>query len=262
MTCVIAIANEKGGVAKTTTVQSLGAALAENQLKILLVDLDPQANLTLSFGIKPGTIDRTMSDILLGNQSIESIRIKTNIEDLDLAPANHDLGMAERFLTVRDQYEFILRSGLSNAHAYDFILLDCPPALGPLTHSALVAADLLVIPTQCEFFSANALRDMINLIRSIRARSNPQLRYRLLMTMVDLRNRMHQNLLDQIQKAFGSAVFKTIIQTDTRFRESPLFAQPITTYSPRTRGAIQYRALAEEIRQYVNEFVGTTSQSS
>lgn len=262
MTCVIAIANEKGGVAKTTTAQSLGAALAEHQEKILLVDLDPQANLTLSFGIKPGSIDRTITDILLGNQSIETICLKTKIDDLELAPANHDLGMAERFLTVRDQYEHILRSGLTNTHAYDYIIIDCPPSLGPLTHSALVAADLLVIPTQCEFFSANALRDMINLIRSIRLRSNPQLRYRLLMTMVDLRNRMHQNLLEQIQKAFGSAVFKTIIQTDTRLRESPLFGQPITTYSPRSRGAIQYRELAEELRQYVNEFVGTTSQPS
>ena len=123
-----------------------------------------------------------------------------------------------------------------------------------MTHSALVAANLLIIPTQCEFFSANALRDMLNMIRSVRQNSNPQLHYRVLMTMVDLRNRMHRSLLEQIHKAFGTAVFKTIIQTDTRLRESPLFSQPITVYAPSSRGAIQYNALAKEVMKYVHEF--------
>lgn len=262
MTCVITIANEKGGVAKTTTALSLGGALIEDQSEVLLVDLDPQANLTLALGLHPKNLQRTTTEILLGNQSVITISRETSLPGLDIAPANHDLGMAERFLTVRDQYEFILRSGLSHAQGYDYIILDCPPALGPLTHSALVAADLLIIPTQCEFFSANALRDMLNMIRTVRQQSNPQLRYRLVMTMVDLRNRMHRSLLDQIRKAFGSAVFKSIIQIDTRLRESPLFGQPISVYSPRSRGAQQYRQLAHEVRQYVHEFAGTPSKSS
>ncbi len=254
MTCVITIANEKGGVAKTTTAVSLGAALVQDGQQVLVVDLDPQANLTLSLGIKPNSVHRTITDILLGNQDIDSVSQETGVAGLFVAPSNQDLSMAERYLTVRDGYEFILRGALANPSSHDFIIIDCPPALGPVTHSALVAANLLIIPTQCEFFSANALRDMLNLIRSVRQNSNPQLHYRVLMTMVDLRNRMHRSLLEQIHKAFGTAVFKTIIQTDTRLRESPLFSQPITVYAPSSRGAIQYSELAKEVMQYVNEF--------
>ncbi len=255
MTCVITIANEKGGVAKTTSTISLGAALAKDGQQVLVVDLDPQANLTLSLGIKPKSVARTTTDILLGNQDIGSISQETGVPGLFIAPSNQDLSMAERYLTVRDGYEFILRGALAaNASSHDFIVIDCPPALGPITHSALVAANLLIIPTQCEFFSANALRDMLNMIRSVRQNSNPQLHYRILMTMVDLRNRMHRSLLDQIQKAFGTAVFKTIIQLDTKLRESPLFSQPITEYAPSSRGAIQYSELAKEVMQYAHEF--------
>jgi chromosome partitioning protein len=254
MTCVITIANEKGGVAKTTTAVSLGAALAQGGQQVLVVDLDPQANLTLSLGIKPKSVHRTITDILLGNQDINSVSQETGVPGLFVAPSNQDLSMAERYLTVRDGYEFILRGALANTSSHDFIVIDCPPALGPVTHSALVAANLLIIPTQCEFFSANALRDMLNMIRSVRQNSNPQLHYRVLMTMVDLRNRMHRSLLEQIHKAFGTAVFKTIIQIDTRLRESPLFSQPITVYAPSSRGAIQYNALAKEVMKYVHEF--------
>jgi chromosome partitioning protein len=254
MTCVITIANEKGGVAKTTTAVSLGAALAQGGQQVLVVDLDPQANLTLSLGIKPKSVHRTITDILLGNQDINSVSQETGVPGLFVAPSNQDLSMAERYLTVRDGYEFILRGALANTSSHDFIVIDCPPALGPVTHSALVAANLLIIPTQCEFFSANALRDMLNMIRSVRQNSNPQLHYRVLMTMVDLRNRMHRSLLEQIHKAFGTAVFKTIIQIDTRLRESPLFSQPINVYAPSSRGAIQYNALAKEVMKYVHEF--------
>ncbi|MEJ2551947.1 MAG: ParA family protein [Anaerolineales bacterium] len=254
MTCVITIANEKGGVAKTTTAVSLGAALAQVGQQVLVVDLDPQANLTLALGIRPKSVHRTITDILLGNQDIDSVSQETGVPGLFVAPSNQDLSMAERYLTVRDGYEFILRGALANASSHDFIIIDCPPALGPVTHSALVAANLLIIPTQCEFFSANALRDMLNMIRSVRQNSNPQLHYRVLMTMVDLRNRMHRSLLEQIHKAFGTAVFKTIIQTDTRLRESPLFSQPITVYAPSSRGAIQYSELAKEVMKYVHEF--------
>jgi chromosome partitioning protein len=254
MTCVITIANEKGGVAKTTTAVSLGAALAQNGQQVLVIDLDPQANLTLALGIKPRSVHRTITDILLGNQDIDSVSQETGVSGLFVAPSNQDLSMAERYLTVRDGYEFILRGALANTSSHDFIVIDCPPALGPVTHAALVAANLLIIPTQCEFFSANALRDMLNMIRSVRQNSNPQLHYRVLMTMVDLRNRMHRSLLEQIHKAFGTAVFKTIIQTDTRLRESPLFGQPITVYAPSSRSAIQYSELAKEVMKYVNEF--------
>ncbi len=255
MTFIIAIANEKGGVAKTTTALSLGATMVESHQKALLVDLDPQANLTLSLGLKPTDLNGTVSDILLGSGDVTAITHETGLPGLDLAPANHALLMAERFLDVRDDFDQILRRSLRAVDEYDVILLDCPPALGTITRCALSAADLLIIPTQCEFFSAHALQDVLELVREIRRLSNPRLRYRLLLTMFDRRNRIHQSLHDQVRKAFGAAVFETVIEVDTRLRESPIFAQPITVYAPRSRGAEQYRQLAKELRTYAQEAV-------
>jgi chromosome partitioning protein len=260
MTHVIAIANEKGGVGKTTTALSLGAALAELQQHVLVADLDPQANLTLSLGVHPSTVRRSVADVLLGNYSPAGVSRPTNVPNIDVIPSNQELILAERFLGVRDRYEHLLRQGLASASKYDVILLDCPPSLGPITRSALTAAHLLVIPTQCEYFSAHALRDMLELVRSIRQRTNPRLRYRVLLTMIDRRNRIHRSLELQVRQAFNTAVFQTAIEIDTRLRESPVFGQPITVYAPSSRGAQQYRALAEEMRQYVQESAAPASQ--
>lgn len=253
MTYVIAIANEKGGVAKTTTALSLGASMAELEHRVVLVDLDAQANLTLSLGIKPKPGRSTVSDLLLGQEGPDASRHPTDYEGLTLIPASSELMSTERFLAVRERPEQILRNALDEIDDADFILLDCPPALGLTTRSALTAADLLIIPTQCEFFSASALRDVLELIREVRAQHNPKLRYRLLVTMLDRRNRIHRTLFDQVQDTFGSGVFDTVIEIDTRLRESPIFAQPITTYAPKSRGAEQYRALAKELKTYAQE---------
>jgi chromosome partitioning protein len=260
MTHVIAIANEKGGVGKTTTALSLGAALVEGHQEILLVDLDPQANLTLSLGVNPSSVRRSVADVLLGNYSPVGVSRETGLPGLDLIPASQELILAERFLGVRDRYEHLLRQALMAASNYDVILLDCPPSLGPITRSALTAANLLIIPTQCEYFSAHALRDMLELVRSIRQRTNPRLRYRVLLTMIDRRNRIHRSLETQVRQAFSQAVFQTSIEVDTRLRESPVFAQPITVYAPASRGAQHYRELAQEMRQYVQESAGSTPQ--
>ncbi len=257
MTYVVAVANEKGGVAKTTTSLSLGAALVESRQQVLLIDLDPQANLTLGVGVQPNSLQRTMADVLLGSETVMQVSRETGIPGLELAPANHDLALAERFLTLRENYEMLLRQALSSINGYNIIIMDCPPSLGPLTRTALGAAHLLIIPTQAEFFSAHALRDMLNLIRDIRRRANPGLRYRLLLTMLDRRNRIHRSMYEQVRTAFGKAVFETAIDVDTRLREAPVFAQPITIYAPRSRGAEQYRALAQELRKYAQEVVGT-----
>ncbi len=262
MTYVIAIANEKGGVAKTTTALSLGAALVESRQQVLLVDLDPQANLTLSFGIQPTELHATVADVFLGGQTLLKVSRETGLPGLELAPSNHELMMAERFLTIRENYEILLREALKTVDDFDVILLDCPPALGPLTRSALSASNLLLVPTQCEYFSAHALREMLNLIREIRQRNNPRLRYRLLLTMLDRRNRIHRSMYEQVRRAFGTAVFETVIEVDTRLRESPVFARPITLYAPRSRGAEQYRALANELRHYAKETVGSTPRSA
>jgi chromosome partitioning protein len=251
MTHVIAIANEKGGVGKTTTALSLGAALAERQERVLLIDLDPQANLTLGVGLRPGQAEASVADVLLGDAGLADVALATQVPRLALAPASDELLQAERFLPVRQDYELILLDALSAAPGYDSVIIDCPPALGPLTRSALGAADLLVIPTQCEFFSAFALRQVINMVRSVRERVNPALRYRLLLTMVDLRNAMHRSLAEEIRLAFGSAVFRSAIEVDARLRESPAFGKPITEYAPSSRGAQQYRELAAELTEHV-----------
>jgi chromosome partitioning protein len=252
MTTIVAIANEKGGVAKTTSALSIGAALVESGQEVLLVDLDPQANLTLALGVQPAQARHSVADLLLGNTSPMSISRQTNVPGLDLIPASGEMLMVERFLYVRQNYEHLLRKALSKANMYSIVLLDCPPSLGALTINALTAAQLLVIPTQPEFFSAHSLREMLDLIRTIRQRTNPTLRYRVLITMLG-RTRVHQTLQEQIRSAFGSAVFTTAIENDTKLRECPVVGKPITQYAPESRAALQYRALAQELEDYVHQ---------
>lgn len=259
MSYIIAVANEKGGVAKTTTSLSLGAALAETGAKVLLIDLDPQANLTLALGHNPEELQWTIIDVLMGGQEIPSIVINSDTTGLDLVPANAEMQMADQFLGIREGYEDMLRGSLEKAEAYDYVILDCPPAVGPISQSALTAADLHILPTQCELFSAHAIRTSLALIRDIRDQSNPKLRYRLLLTMVDPKNHVHRSLNDQIRKAFGSAVFETEIELDSHLRECPLYAKPITVYAPDSSGAIQYRGLAQEI---INDVRGDTGKPS
>lgn len=259
MSQVIAIGNEKGGVAKTTTALSLGAALTEGGERVLVVDLDPQANLTLSLGFQPNGLEGTVADVLLGRDTIPAVSRETGVPGLNLAPSSTQLQMAERFLGIREDYELLLKRALTASQGFDTVLLDCPPALGTITRCALTAADLLIIPTQCEFFSAHALKDVLALVKEVRATTNPLLRYRLLLTMLDRRNRIHRSLYEQVRSAFGAAVFESVIEVDTRLRESPIFSQPITVYASRSRGAEQYRQLAKELRSYAQEAVGTPS---
>lgn len=262
MTYVVAIANEKGGVAKTTTALSVGGALSQESPSILLVDLDPQANLTMSLGFQPNALRGSVADVLLSDRKLSEICRGTRVTGLSLAPSNHDIAMAERYLDVRDNYERILQDAVAHSPDFDYVLLDCPPALGPLTQSALTAADLLIIPTQCEYFSAHAVREVLFLVRLIRERLNPLLRYRLLLTMVDRRNRIHRHLEEQIRRAFGRAVFDTAIEVDTRLREGPLFAKPISAYAPESRAAEQYALLAKELKSYAEESLRPTKKSA
>jgi len=255
MTYTIAIANEKGGVAKTTSALSLGAALAGLGLNVLLIDLDPQANLTLSLGFNPRSLTEGIADIFMSDTPLLRVIQETPVANLHLAPANHSLLHASRFISVREDYAQMLRHALTPLQQYDYILLDCPPTVGPLTENALSAARLLVIPTQCEYYSAHALREMLSLIRVVRQQNNASLRYRLLLTMYDRRNRIHRGLNEQIRAAFQNAVFDTVIETDTRLRESPVFGLPITEYAPDSRSSIQYQQLAEELRHYAEETV-------
>lgn len=255
MSYVIAISNEKGGVAKTTTALSLGAALVEIGKKVLLLDLDPQANLTLAMGFEPGKVERTSAEILLDTSALTETILKTNFPGLDIIPANIGLEQTEQILPVYLNYTTRLRNAIQAAGRipYNIILIDCPPSLGAITTNALTAADLLIIPTQAEYFSAYALRDMMSIVRQVRADDNPGLAYRILVTLLDQRNRAHRDIRDQLERTFGEGLFKTLIEIDTKLRESPILGVPITQYKPNSRGAQQYRSLAEELITYVQQ---------
>lgn len=250
----IAMSNEKGGVAKTTSTLSLGAALAEMNMRVLLIDLDPQANLSLALGLETGESNLTTANVLLENASLRSAIRKTEIPNLDLIPSSFRIESAEQFLPMRTHYLTTLRAALeADRLPYDYILFDCPPALGAITLNALSAADLLIIPTQAEYFSAYALRNMMGTIRRIRQEVNSSLAYRILVTLLDRRNRTHRNIFEQLQNTFGQGVFTTVIEVDTKLRESPIAGVPITHYRPNSRGSQQYRVLAQELIEYAKE---------
>lgn len=254
MAYVIAMSNEKGGVAKTTSTLSLGAALAELNYRVLLLDLDPQSNLSLALGFEIEESSITSANILIENATVQSAIRKSDIKKLDIIPSSFRIESAEQFLPMRTHYLNTLREALeADPLPYDYILLDCPPALGAITLNALSASDLLIIPTQAEYFSAYALRNMMGTIRRIRQEINPSLAYRILVTLLDRRNRTHRNIFEQLQSTFGQGVFTTVIEIDTKLRESPIAGVPIMQYKSRSRGSQQYRVLAQELIEYAKE---------
>ncbi len=249
MTTVIAIANSKGGVAKTTTCLSLGGSLADQGQMVMMVDLDPAAHLTASLGFKPESLNRTVGDALLGQSSLTSVSRETSVYALDLVPSNRELVVLDKVLYKRPGYEYRLKKSLEQTRheLHDAILIDCPPTFGTLMINALTAADLLIIPIQCEYYAVQSLRQMLDMARLVRRKTNPRLSYRLLVTMFDMRNKVHPTIQEYLEGRFPNAIFQSIIQVDTRLRESPAFALPVTEYAPETRAAQQYRALAQEL---------------
>jgi chromosome partitioning protein len=254
MRTTVSIANEKGGVAKTTTTISLGACLADSGYKVLLVDLDAQANLSLALGVECSRSQPNIAKVLLEGMPLSCTVQETVVWGLSLIPAAADVGLVERFLPARAEYERVLSTALQEPGLdFDYILLDCPPFLGAVTYNAMVASDLLIMPTQAEYFSINALRSMMSMVRRVRTQGNARLTYRLLLTMFDRRNRIHRTLSEQLRTTFGSGVLETIIETDTRLRESAIAGLPIIYHAPKSRSSLQYRALAQEILTYVKE---------
>ncbi|HZU86979.1 MAG TPA: ParA family protein [Anaerolineaceae bacterium] len=269
MTYTISISNEKGGVAKTTTTVSLGAALVEGGKKVLLIDLDAQANLSLALGVDVAKIQRSMANVLMEGVPITAIKQNSGIPGLDIVPSNSQVGMAERFLPSRPDYVNTLKNALlpltskaannpsatssPEEESYDYIIIDCPPFLGAVTFNALVASNLLLIPTQPEYFSIYALHNLMALVRRVRAQLNPQLTYRLLITMFDRRNRTHRNLSEQLRSTFSGGLTETMIEVDTKLRESPIVGLPIIYHAPKSRAAMQYRKLSLEIIEYAKE---------
>jgi chromosome partitioning protein len=248
MPTIIAISNQKGGVAKTTTSISLGAALVEAGQEVLLVDLDPQANLTLGMGILPENLIYSIANVMMGNLTIARVSRETGIQGLDVLPANRQMRMVERFLTVRPSYENVLHEALLHSNLYDLCLVDCPPSMGPLTLNGLAAADLVLIPIQCEPFALHSLNETLQYMVEQRGRLGlPVDCCRILPTLFDRRNRIHQETLVKLREKYGSMVLESVIQVDTRLRQSQAASMPITRFAPHSRSAQQYKALAREL---------------
>lgn len=254
-TYYIAVSNQKGGVAKTTTSVSLGAALGENGARVLLVDLDAQANLTMSLGFDPRAAGLSIIHVLLQAAPLEQVIRPTQMPNLDLVPSSMEMEKAERFLPIRKDYTSILRKRFKVQLPYDYVIFDCPPALGATTMNALNTADLLIIPTQAEYFSVSGLRNMLDTIQRVRGNGNPGLVYRILLTMYDRRTKVHRRLRKQLKETFQEGLFDTWIDIDTKLRESSAAGEPIHNYHGKSRSAQQYQSLAEELFQNVTEFV-------
>lgn len=248
-TKIIAIINQKGGVGKSTTAINLGAALGEMGKQVLLVDLDPQGNCSSGLGVEKSLIQRCIYDVLLNDVSIEDVIIPDIAEGLDIAPATINLAGAEVELVAEMARENRLKDAVGGMRGrYDFILIDCPPSLGLLTVNALVAADKLLIPIQCEFYALEGVTKLLDSMKRVKTRLNPTLDiYGILLTMFDSRTTLSKQVVDEVREYFGRLVFSTPIPRTVKLSEAPSFGQPITQYDPKGRGSLSYIELAKEV---------------
>ncbi|WP_369941390.1 ParA family protein [Xanthomonas medicagonis] len=254
MARIIAIANQKGGVGKTTTAVNLAAALARQSQRVLLVDLDSQGNATMGSGIDKRELAASTCDVLLGESSAEQIRV-TAPEGFDLLPGNIDLTAAEIQLMDQPAREQRLKTALAPLReAYDFILIDCPPALSLLTLNALTAADSVIVPMQCEYYALEGLTALLETIEALRAELNPTLEIEgVLRTMFDVRNNLANAVSAELTNHFGDKVFRTIVPRNVRLAEAPSHGQSIVGYDHTSRGGVAYLGLAGEIVRRRNE---------
>ncbi|MGI1662172.1 ParA family protein [Palleronia sp. KMU-117] len=249
---IIAVANQKGGVGKTTTAINLGAALAEEGFSVLLVDLDPQGNASTGLGIDPSEREYTTYDLLLEDAPLDRVIRKTKVPGLLIAPATTDLSSADIQMATNEKRSLLLRRALRQPgmadYRLDYILVDCPPSLSLLTVNAMVAADSVLVPLQAEFFALEGLSQLMLTLREVRASANPDLRIEgVLLTMADRRNRLSQQVEADARATLGELVFETVVPRNVRLSEAPSYAMPVMEFDPTSRGSIAYRALAQEM---------------
>ena len=246
---IIAVANQKGGVGKTTTSINLSAALAELEQKVLVIDCDPQGNTTSGFGLDKDELDATVYELMLGEKDIEECIKEEVLENLSILPANVNLAAAEIELIGIEEKEYILKKAVSKVKdRYDFIIIDCPPSLNMLTVNAMTTADTVLVPIQCEYYALEGLSQLIHTINLVQQRLNDKLQIEgVVFTMYDVRTNLSNQVVDTVKENIDSKIYNTMIPRNIRLAEAPSYGLPINMYDTRSAGAESYRNLAKEI---------------